>query len=58
MSPAQLYRGPKWAVDEDKKLLDMVAAGKSWVAISAALKRSQKSVRERVRTLKRKDGKP
>ncbi len=53
MSPAQLDRGQKWMEDEDRKLLDLIAAGKSWVLISAILRRSQKSVRTRVQTLRR-----
>jgi hypothetical protein len=54
---AQLFRGPKWTDEENQKLLGMVEAGKSWVLISAMLKRSQKSVHERAKTLKRKDQK-
>jgi hypothetical protein len=39
-------------------LLELIGSGKSWVLISALLKRSQRSIKERVRHLKRKSGKP
>ena len=48
--PTQFYR---WTPDEDRKLLEMVESGKSWVLISAVLKRKQRSIVERTRTLKR-----
>jgi Myb-like DNA-binding domain len=51
----QARRAPNWTEEEDRKLLDMVAAGKSWVRISAALKRPLVAVRDRARTLKRRD---
>jgi hypothetical protein len=53
MSPAQLDRGPKWTADEDHKMLEMVNAGKSWVLTAATLKRTQNSVKQRIRTLDR-----
>jgi hypothetical protein len=53
MAPAQLNRGHNWTEDEDLKLLNMIESGKSWVLISAILKRSQESIKVRARTLKR-----
>jgi hypothetical protein len=53
MSPAQLHRGRNWTPEDDRKLLDMVEAGKSWVLMAAVLRRSQKSVKDRARTLRR-----
>jgi hypothetical protein len=48
--PTQFQR---WTPDEDRKLLEMIESGKSWVLISAVLKRKQRSIIERTRTLKR-----
>jgi hypothetical protein len=39
--------------EEDLRLLELVEAGKSWVLISAKLKRSIKHVQDRHRLLKR-----
>jgi len=38
MTPAQLHRGRNWTPDEDRKLLDLIEAGKSSVLIAAILK--------------------
>jgi Myb-like DNA-binding domain len=53
MAPAQQRRGPKWTEDEDRKLIELIEGGKSWVLISAILKRSQVSIKTRAATLKR-----
>jgi hypothetical protein len=42
-----------WTGEEDQRLLEFVEAGKSWVLISALLKRSMKNVQDRHRLLKR-----
>jgi hypothetical protein len=34
----------RWTPEEDERLLDLIAAGKSWTLISGMLKRSMKSV--------------
>jgi DNA-directed RNA polymerase alpha subunit len=41
------HRGNNWTLEEDRRLLDLIEAGKSWVLISAILKRPVKSVRDR-----------
>jgi hypothetical protein len=46
-------RGNNWTADEDRRLLDLVEAGKSWVFISANLKRPAKSARGRLAYLLR-----
>ena len=35
----------RWTPEEDERLLDLIAAGKSWTLISGMLKRSMKSVK-------------
>jgi hypothetical protein len=52
------HRGSNWTADEDRRLLDLIEAGKSWVLISANLKRTGKSVRERARQLQSQSKKP
>jgi hypothetical protein len=47
------HRGSQWTAEEDRRLLDLIRMNKSWVLISAALSRSVKSVRDRVRHLER-----
>jgi len=49
--PAEYHR--VWTPDEDRKLLEMIESGKSWVLISPVLKRSERSIRVRARALKR-----
>jgi len=34
------HRGSQWTPEEDRRLLDLIKAGKSWVFISANLKRT------------------
>jgi len=46
-------RGSNWTSDEDQRLLKLVEAGKSWVFISANLKRPEKSARVRLAYLLR-----
>jgi DNA-binding NarL/FixJ family response regulator len=41
----------RWTPDEEKRLLDSIAAGKSWTLISGMLKRSMKSVKLHAKTL-------
>jgi hypothetical protein len=48
------HRGTKWTPEEDRRLLDLIKAGKSWVFISANLKRPVKSIRIRLKLLKAK----
>jgi hypothetical protein len=47
-------RDSHWTSDEDQRLLKLVEAGKSWVFISANLKRPEKSARVRLGYLLRK----
>jgi hypothetical protein len=53
MMAAQRRQG-NWTPDEDRRLLKLVESGKSWVFISANLKRSEKSARVRLGYLLRK----
>ena len=46
-------RGSNWTSHEDQRLLKLVEAGKSWVFISANLKRPEKSARGRLAYLRR-----
>jgi hypothetical protein len=46
-------RGSNWTSDEDRRLLELVEARKSWVFISANLKRPAKSARGRLAYLLR-----
>jgi DNA-binding NarL/FixJ family response regulator len=39
------HRGSTWTAEEDRRLLDLIAAGKSWTLISGTLRRSMKSVK-------------
>ena len=41
----------RWTPEEGKRLLDLMAAGKSWTLISGMLKRSMKSVKLHAKTL-------
>lgn len=50
--PAQ-RRDPRWTEEEDNKLLQMVAAGKSWTLISAILRRGMAPVKVRARELRK-----
>jgi DNA-binding NarL/FixJ family response regulator len=43
----------RWTPDEEKRLIDLIAAGKSWTLISGMLKRSMKSVKLHAKTLRR-----
>jgi DNA-binding NarL/FixJ family response regulator len=53
MGKGPLNRGPNWTADEDRRLIDLIEAGKSSTSIAVLLKRSQASVKIRARTLKR-----
>ena len=46
-------RGSNWTANEDQRLLKLVEAGKSWVFISANLKRPASSARSRLAYLAR-----
>jgi hypothetical protein len=48
------HRGTKWTPEENRRLLDLIKAGKSWVFISANLKRPVKSIRIRLKLLRAK----
>jgi Myb-like DNA-binding domain len=52
MSGAQ-RRGTNWMPEEDRRLFELVEAGKSWVFISANLKRPAKTIRDRLAFLRR-----
>jgi DNA-binding NarL/FixJ family response regulator len=43
----------RWTPEEEKRLLDLIAAGKSWTLIGGTLKRSMKSVKLHAKTLRR-----
>jgi hypothetical protein len=47
----------RWTPEEDERLLDLIAADKSWTQISGTLKRSMKSVKLHANTLRRIDAK-
>jgi hypothetical protein len=42
----------RWTPEEDERLLDLIAVGKSWTLISGMLKRSMKSVKLHAKTLR------
>jgi len=46
------HRGSNWTAEEDRRLLDLIAAGKSWTLISGTLKRSMKSVKLHAKMLR------
>jgi Myb-like DNA-binding domain len=46
-------RQSNWTADEDQRLLKLVEAGKSWVFISANLKRPAKTIHDRLAYLRR-----
>jgi hypothetical protein len=46
-------RASNWTANEDQRLLELVEAGKSWVFISANLKRPAKTARNRLAYLER-----
>jgi hypothetical protein len=50
---AAQQHGSKWTPEEDLRLLELAEAGKSWVFISAKLKRPVKSIRDHLRHLRR-----
>jgi hypothetical protein len=43
----------RWTLDENERLLGLIAAGKSWPFISAALRRDTNSVKLHAGTLRR-----
>src|ERR1700682_784291 len=45
----------RWTPEEEKRLLNLIAAVKSWTLISGSLKRSMKSVKFHAKTLAQKD---
>jgi len=46
----------RWTPEEELRLRDLTAKGKSWTLISGTLKRSMKSVKLHAKTLRRADG--
>jgi Myb-like DNA-binding domain len=42
----------RWTPEEDERLVDLIAAGKSWTSMSGILKRSMKSVELHAKTLR------
>ena len=46
------HRGTNWTAEEDRRLFEMIKAGKSLVFISANLKRPVKTIRYRLRLAK------
>jgi hypothetical protein len=46
-------RQSNWTADEDQRLLKLVEAGKSWMFISANLKRPAKTIHDRLAYLRR-----
>jgi DNA-binding NarL/FixJ family response regulator len=52
---SSLRRRIRWTPEEDERLLNLIAAGKSWTLISGMLKRSMKSVKLHAKTLVQKD---
>jgi Myb-like DNA-binding domain len=47
------HRGTNWTPEEDRRLLDLIEAGKSWVFISTNLKRPVKTIRDRISQMRR-----
>jgi DNA-binding NarL/FixJ family response regulator len=47
-------RQGNWMTEDDRRLLELVEAGKSWVFIAANLKRPEKSVKYHARQLEAK----
>jgi hypothetical protein len=46
-------RGTNWTPEQERRLFDLIEAGKSWVFISANLKRPAKTIRDRLAYLRR-----
>jgi hypothetical protein len=46
-------RGTNWTPEEDRRLFDLIETGKSWVFISAKLKRPAKTIHDRLSYLRR-----
>ena len=44
----------RWTPEEEERLLNLIAEGKSWTLISGTLKRSMKSVKLHAKTLAKK----
>ena len=42
----------RWTPEEEERLLNLIASGKSWTLISGMLKRSMKSVKLHAKTLR------
>jgi hypothetical protein len=52
-----VHREDHWKPEDDRRLRELVEAGRSWVLISAMLKRSIRSLQDRNRYLKRQSSK-
>jgi hypothetical protein len=50
-------RQDNWTPEEERRLFDLIEAGKSWVFISANLKRPAKTIRDRLAYLRRRSKK-
>jgi hypothetical protein len=50
-----LIRKRPWSVDDDRRLLELRATGRSSRSIGVALKRSSKAVDDRLRILRQRD---
>jgi len=46
-------RQDNWTPEQERRLFDLIEAGKSWVFISANLKRPAKTIRDRLSYLRR-----
>jgi hypothetical protein len=47
-----------WTADDDRKLTQMLGAGRSMMAISAALRRSRSAIKSRIATLRKAANEP
>ena len=52
-----LNRKRTWTTDEDKRLMELQASGRSYISMAAALKRSQASIEHRLYVLRKRDTK-
>jgi hypothetical protein len=52
-----LNRNRRWTADEDRRLLELQASGRSYISMAGALKRSHASIEHRLYILERQDAK-
>ena len=55
MRPARVNRNRPWTAEDDRRLLELRATGRSSRSIGVALRRSAKAVDDRLRILRRRD---